>query len=64
MACVALESLDMYVAEQFGCLAGLDQGLKPFTHTELEAAVHGVLLQFQSDGFSFQRCIALAGVLV
>jgi hypothetical protein len=33
-------------------------------HAELEAAVHGGLLQFQLDGLSFQNGFAIVGVLV
>ena len=33
------------------------------THTELEAAVHGTLFQFQLNGFSFRDCSVIVGVL-
>jgi hypothetical protein len=33
------------------------------THTELEAAVHGFLFQFQLKGFSFGACFGNFGVL-
>jgi hypothetical protein len=34
-----------------------------FTHTDLGAAMHSFLLQFQLDGFSFQDCLVIVGVL-
>jgi len=34
------------------------------THAELEAAVHGLLLEFELDGLSFHRWFAVVGVLV
>ena len=32
-------------------------------HADLEAAMHGVLVQFQLDGLAFQDCVALVGGL-